>query len=200
MAFTLIELLVAVAIVAILTTLLVPAVRGLVGVGGRRGGMNVVSSTIEKARLAAIESGTSVYVGLPFDAPDSEAGYSSVIVYRDSIEGETNETVPLSRWVRMPTGIFIESDDLQTVEVDGALIPRLAGSNGFTRINQMSALVFDRFGRLKPGDETVEIRIGEKSSPEGEFLQHPENHFLLTVQPLTGRVIVEDRATNLSTR
>lgn len=197
--FTLVELLVVMAIAGILTTLMVPAVRGLVGVGGRRGGMNMVSSTIEKARLAAIESGTSVYVGFPFSAPDPEAGYSSVIVFRDNIEGETNATVPLSRWVRMPTGVFIESDDLQAVEVDGALIPQLAGSNGVTEVDQVSALVFDRFGKLKPDDEPVEIRIGEKSVPDGEFLKNDDNHFRLTVQPLTGRVTIEDRSTNTST-
>lgn len=197
-AFSLVELLVVAAVIASLTALLVPAVRGLVGVGGRRGGMNMVSSTIEKARLAAIESGTSVYVGFPFDASDAEVAYSSLIVFRDGIEGEDDETVPLSRWVRMPPGIFIESDDLQQVEVDGALIPRLAGSNGVTQIDRVSALVFDRFGRLKPGEQTVDIRIGEKSSPEGEFRNGSENHVLLSVQPLTGRVIADDRADSIS--
>jgi hypothetical protein len=189
-------LLVVIAIVGILTTLLVPAVRGLVGVGGRRGGMNVVSSTIEKARLAAIESGATTYVGFPFSSDDAGAGYSSVIVFREGIEGETNDFVPLSRWVRLPAGIFIESDDLQDVSVDGATIPQLATSNGVTKVDQVSAVVFDRFGKLKPDSAPLEIRIGEKSTPDGEFIKSSENHFRLLVQPLTGRVTVEDRSTN----
>jgi prepilin-type N-terminal cleavage/methylation domain-containing protein len=192
--FTLVELLVVVAIIGVLSSLLVPAMRGLVGVGGRRGGMNTLSSTIEQARLAAIENGTTVYVGFPFSAADPEAGYSSVIVFRDKRDDETNTSmIPLSRWVRMPSGVFIESDDLENVTVQGS-IPRLASSNGVVPISQVSALKFDRFGKLMPGDETAEIRVGEKSEPTGQFLQNDDNHFRLEVQPLTGRVIVEDRA------
>lgn len=195
-AFTLVELLVVVAIIGVLSSLMVPAMRGLVGVGGRRGGMNMLSSTIEQARLAAIENGTTVYVGFPFSAADPAAAYSSVIVFRDKRDDETNTSmIPLSRWVRMPTGVFIESDDLQDVTVQGS-IPRLAGSNGVVTISQVSALKFDRFGKLKPDNGTVEIRVGEKTDPAGSFLINDQNHFLLSVRPLTGRVTVEDRSTN----
>jgi hypothetical protein len=192
----LVELLVVVAIIGVLSSLMVPAMQGLVGVGGRRGGMNMLSSTIEKARLAAIESGTTVYIGFPFSAADPAVGYSSVMVFREKIEGETDAIVPLSRWIRMPTGIYIESDGLTNKAVVGDLIPKLATSNGVVAVTQLSTMTFDRFGRLKPDDETVEIRVGEKADPKGAFLKNAENHFLLTVQPLTGRVAVEDRSTN----
>jgi len=198
-AFTLVELLVVVAIIGVLSSLLVPAMRGLVGVGGRRGGMNTVSSTIEQARLAAIENGTTVYVGFPFSAADPAAGYSSVIVFRDKRDDETNNAiVPLSRWIRMPSGVFIESDSLEGKSVPGDRLPKLASSNGVVAVTQLSTLTFDRFGRLKPGDETAEIRVGEKTDPTGKFLVNEENHFLLRVRPLTGRVTVEDRSTNSS--
>ncbi len=198
--FTLVEVLVVVAIIAVLSSLMVPAIRGLVGVGGRRGGMNTLSSTIEQARLAAIENGTTVYVGFPFGAADAESAFSSVIVYRDKRDDETSASavVPLSRWVRMPGGIFIESDSLETVPVEGAALPKLVSSNGVSAVTELAVVTFDRFGKLKPDSQAVEIRVGEKTEPAGSFLINDENHFLLRVRPLTGRVTVEDRATNLS--
>lgn len=197
--FTLIELLVVMAIVGVLASLLVPAMRGLLGVGGRRGGMNTLSSTIEKARLAAVESGAVTYVGFPFSASDPDAAYSSVIVFREAREDDTNRAiVPLSRWLRMPAGIYIESDNLQSKSVDGSKIPKLASSNGLVSVSGLSVLSFDRFGKLKPDSQPIEIRVGEKSVPSGEFLKNSDNHFLLRVRPLTGRVTVEDRSTKSS--
>jgi hypothetical protein len=98
----------------------------------------------------------------------------------------------------MPSGVFIESDDLDSKTVDSTKIPKLAGTNGVVPISQVSALVFDRFGKLKPDSQAVEIRVGEKTEPTGSFLISDDNHFLLRVRPLTGRVTVEDRATNSS--
>ncbi|MFM8459870.1 MAG: Tfp pilus assembly protein FimT/FimU, partial [Chthoniobacterales bacterium] len=168
--FTLVELLVVVAIVGILTTLLVPALRGLVGVGGRRGGMNILTTAIEQARLGAMENGVSTYVGFPTGASDPELGYSSVIVMRDSRDDEsTKGSVAVTRWQRMPRGVFIDSGDVNEDVPEGAL-PKLGGSDA----GKLRGIRFDRFGKVVP-NETVTLRVGEKSSPGGDFLGNGDN-------------------------
>lgn len=190
--FTLVELLVVIAIVGILTTLLVPAVRGLVGVGGRRGGMNVLTTAIEQARLSALENGKDSFVGFPTGASDPELGYSSVIVMRQPRDEEeangTKGTIAVTRWQRMPRGIYIDSEDLSEDVPEGA-IPKLSGSDP----GKLRAICFDRFGKLKPSKEVI-LRVGEKTSPDGDFIGKGDNYFELTVQPLTGRVTVVDKA------
>ena len=187
--FTLVELLVVVAIIGLLTTLLVPAMRGLVGVGGRRGGMNVLSGAIEQARLSAMENGVSTYVGFPTGASDPELGYSSVMVVRESRDDEdTDGTVAITRWLRMPRGVYIDSEEASQTVPQG-VVPKLGGSAP----GSMKALRFDRFGKLAPSKQ-VTLRVGEKTEPSGDFMGKGDNYFELTVQPLTGRVVVADKA------
>lgn len=193
--FTLVELLVVIAIIGIVATLIVPAVRGLVGVGGRRGAMNTLSTIIEKGRLAAIESGETTHVGFPFTASDPLVAFTSVIVLRRDGDGNL---VPLSKWLRLPPGVFIEPANLgalETLTVSGGVLPRLSSATEMVDVKELSVLTFDRFGKLKPDDDEVEIRVGEKTDPGGKFLKGDDNHFQLTVQPLTGRVLVRDMLT-----
>jgi prepilin-type N-terminal cleavage/methylation domain-containing protein len=193
--FTLLEMLVVVVIMAVMMGLMGPAVRGLVGVSGKRGGMNTLSSVIEQARLTAMQSGAATYVGFPFGVSDPELGYSSVIVVRAAVDGEAPGLKPVSRWMKMPSGVYIESDDLPRSLPAGGDVPTLGGQS----VASLAALEFDRFGKLRPDDTPVVIRVGEKAGPEPSdpFLVGPNNHFELTVQPLTGRTMVVDRSTNL---
>lgn len=190
--FTLVELLVVVVLMALLMGLMAPAVRGLVGVSGKRGGMNTLASVIEQARLTAMQNGVATYVGFPFGASDPELGYSSVIVVRQARDDEAPGLKVVSRWMKMPRGVYIESDDLPRSLPTGGAVPVL----GTEQIGSLAALEFDRFGKLRPDDAPIVIRVGEKSgpSPGDPFLVGPNNHFELTVQPLTGRTLVVDKA------
>jgi len=196
LGFTLIEVMVTVAIIAIMSALLTPAVRGLLGVTGPRGGMNTLASTLEQARLSGMESGMPTYVGFPFAAPDPEAGYSSFIVFRQSTEQEREagggDFTPVSRWMRMSQGVYLESDNLGTTESIGiGTLPKL----GTEEVSQLNVLQFDRFGKLRGVSAPVVIRVGSKREPTGEFIPDPAKSFYeLTVQPLTGRTTVLDKA------
>jgi len=190
-AFTLVEVLVTVALIAVMATLLTPAVRGLMGVAGPRGGVNVVSSAIEQARLSAMESGETTYVGFPFSSAnlDEEIRYSSVIVFRDARDDEDGDYIPISRWLRLPQGVFIETSDLGDTENPGGAVPKLNSQQP----GSLSVLKFDRFGKLFE-EQPVVLRVGQKAKPTEGFIGGANQHFEITVQPLTGRAMVVDKA------
>jgi type II secretory pathway pseudopilin PulG len=193
-AFTLVELLVVIVLMAAMTGLMVPAVRGLVGVTGKRGGMSSLTAVIEQARLSAMQNGVAAYVAFPFGASDPEVGYASVIVLREPREDESAGLKAVTRWTKMPRGVYVESDDLTRSLPDDSNIPLLAGQPA----GSLTALEFDRFGKLRPAGRPVVIKVGEKSGPTpgDPFIGSAENHYELAVQPLTGRTIIIDKSTS----
>lgn len=193
-AFTLVELLVVVALAAIVMTLVTPAVQGLMGTSGRRGGLNTVTAVLEQARLAAIENATSVYVGFPTNAESRTDGFSHMIIFRDARNGETNSNpVTLTRWQRLPTGVFFSAgDNLEEALTERELPERTLPKLGTEEITEISALTFNRFGQLQGANEEVVLELGEKLNPDGEWKGGPSNYFELRIQPFTGRTLVRD--------
>lgn len=196
-AFTLVEVLVTVAIIAVMSALLAPAVRGLLGVTGPRGGANSLEATLDQARLTALQHRVTTYVGFPFSSTNAEAGYSSVIVFRDPRVEERSSTqfVPVSRWIKLPPGVFLEgAGNFSTVATNLSVSNRVLPRLGSEEMSSLSVISFDRFGRLKPDTAPVSVRLGQKAEPQGPFVPTPTNYFELTVQPLTGRTTVLDKA------
>lgn len=194
-AFTLIELLVVVAIIAVLSALITPAVQGLMGTSGRRGALNTVTAVLEQARLSAVENGTTAYVGFPHNAANKTNGFSHLIVFRDARPGDTNtNAVAVTRWQRLPNGVFIQggtglSGAVTTRTLASRTLPRLGGSEDLT---QIPALAFNRFGQLQGASTAVSVLLGEKIEPTGDWRGSASNYYELRIQPLTGRVIVDD--------
>ena len=196
-AFTLVEMLIVIALVAILTTLLAPAVQGLMGTSGRRGGLNTVTAVLDQARLAAIENGTNAYVGFPTNASNPTNGFSHLIVFRDARPDDTNQNpVAVTRWQRLPNGVFLQAGRglpaaLTARTLPARTLPLLGGSQDIT---QMPALAFNRFGQLQGVTTEVSVLLGEKIEPTGNWRGSTSNYFELRIQPLTGRVIIDDAA------
>ena len=186
-AFTLLEVLITVALIALLSSLLVPSMRGLMGSAGPRGGVNVVASAIEQARLSALESGVSAYVGIPAELPGGENPFSAVIVFREARDDESGDFVAVSRWMRLPRSVHVDTSSLTESVSAGSALPKL----GTEQVDELRALRFDRFGKLYDSSNVQTMRVGEKIEAEGDFTTG--NYFELTVQPLTGRAVITER-------
>jgi prepilin-type N-terminal cleavage/methylation domain-containing protein len=190
-AFTLVEMLVVVAIIAILSALTLPALKGLVGATGTRAGVNLVMTTMDQARAAAIENGTDVHVGFPPN-PSGDEAFSSLIVFRGSRPDEAGPAYkPLSRWIRLPTGVFVDSTEItDTLPASPAdFLPLLASEKINPRV-----VTYDRFGRIRNLAGTNTLKVGE-GIVAGSGLQFkgsgPGAFDTLTAQPLTGRWILK---------
>jgi len=185
-AFTLVEILVVILLMSILMALMVPAVNGLIGISGPRGGVNTLSAAIDNAKLAAMEHGTFAYLAFPTSSTNAENALSQMILFRSQKPGEEAPFVPLSRWIALPDGVYVESDDLSTFTVEEGNLPPLEGEN----ITSLRGIGFDCLGRLAGTSSQARIRIGGKETPDGNFSGKSESHFVLAVEPLTGRASV----------
>jgi hypothetical protein len=177
-------MIVVICLIAILTGLMVPAVNGLIGISGPRGGLNALSSAVEQAKVAAMENNTSVYLGFPAGSTNAERAFSHMILFRSAKPGESQPYTTLSRWISLPRGVFIESDDLLALnDVPNNTIPPLEGE----QISAFQTVGFDCFGRLLGTTTPSTIRIGEKADPAGDFIGPPASIYELVIEPLTGR-------------
>lgn len=134
--FSLLELLVVVAIMAVMMSLLLPAISGFSSTAGRRGAVNILMNTFEQARVAALESGQTVYVGFAdADFPVEDMRYAGFIVFRDATDEEkaSGKTyLVLKKWTKLPKTIAFK-------RVNSSLIPESAGTLQFASLkNELS--------------------------------------------------------------
>ncbi|MEI6033478.1 MAG: type II secretion system protein [Verrucomicrobiae bacterium] len=103
--FSLLELLAAVAVIALMASLVLPAVSGFSSAAGRRGAVNILMSTFEHARVAALEGGRPVHVILyRRNSPERDA----VMVVRDPEDGLPGSPFDcLTKWICLPPGVLL---------------------------------------------------------------------------------------------
>lgn len=123
--FSLLELLLVIAIMAVMVSLMLPAISGFSSTAGRRGAVSILMNTFEQARVAALESGQTVYVGFAdADFPVEDMRYAAFIVFRTATEEEKNDPagprnyVVLKKWTRLPKTIAFKNTAKSLVGAD----------------------------------------------------------------------------------
>lgn len=102
-AFSLIEMLAVMAVIAVMMSLLAPAIQGFSDTAGRRGAVSVVMNTLEQARVAALESGSDVFVVFCRQSTPNE---DRLLVLRET-EAGTGDYEQLTKWIKLPKGVLL---------------------------------------------------------------------------------------------
>jgi prepilin-type N-terminal cleavage/methylation domain-containing protein len=197
--FTLVEMLFVVAIMAMLLGLMGPAVEGILGVSGKRGGVNQVVNALEQARMAAIEHGTHAYMAFPPAGAPLDVRGSAFLILRKSKSGESGPLTPLSRWQRLPSGVVLRFPNPDVLELtnDWTGLPRLQTATGAVSSGELQLIPFDRFGRVPPvSPYTINMEVGEGQLQEGGDAawrgSGANSYETIEIQRLTGRVVVRE--------
>lgn len=109
-----IEMLAVMSIMLIMMALAAPMIGDFATQSGRRGAVNILLNSFENARVAALQSGTNVYVAFADqNFPVEEMRYNSFIIFRDRTEYDTTipadqEYVYLTGWRQLPDGISFQ--------------------------------------------------------------------------------------------
>lgn len=109
--FSLLELLAVTALLALLASLLAPALQGLTSPAGRKGAVTIVMNTLEQARVSAIETGSEVVVvfwkknGTEGSQPDAQ---DAMLILR---KNDAEAWEPITRWINLPRGVLFHSGD-----------------------------------------------------------------------------------------
>ncbi len=112
--YSLSEFLTIIGITAILMTLAIPAISGFKSPTGRKAAVTVVMSTLEQARVSAIETGREVVVvfwkknGTDASQPDEQ---DAMLILRKN-DAEAWEFT--TRWIKLPRGVLFQGEDSES--------------------------------------------------------------------------------------
>lgn len=173
-AFSLIELLSVVAIIVFMMAMLAPALSGFGTSGARKAAVTTLMNTFEQARIAALESGQTVYVGFADDNfPVEDMRYAAFLVFRDATDEEkaAGDYVILKPWTRLPKNISIK-------RVANSLVPLTGGKTDFPGLatllpssksdSSFPALAFTSSGMIEGGGPVPPLFLYEGFFANGQ--------------------------------
>lgn len=211
-AFSLVEILSVLAVISLMTALTVATVFGVRTPGLKRSAMGALLSSLEEARLSAVERRTKIYFGITTSEDSSEdrrlAGY---VLFRELSEAEKSEAnegagaadesvryIAISRWEKLPRGFYFDPQEAGTLlqtSGEGMEVEGLPGGSA-----RVVAIGFGERGQVVwPSVGVPHLTVTEaKFEPaSGTFMPlgaegHKEaGRFRVAVSRLTGRVMVE---------
>jgi hypothetical protein len=204
---SLIELLSVAAVVVLMAALLYSALSSFSSSAGRRGAVSILLNTFEYARIAALESGLTVYVGFADgDFPVEEMRYASFLVFRETSDEERTSGaanyIVLKKWTKLPKNVAFK-------RVASSLVPESGGQTFLgldaalparQRDERFPCLAFNGSGAIEGGNSPLQLFVYEgyyadqqdiRTRKEGDLFEK------ITLSRYTGRAQFDVTAVNV---
>jgi prepilin-type N-terminal cleavage/methylation domain-containing protein len=201
--FSLLELLTVVAIICILVALLVPSVAAFTSTGGRKGAVTLVMTTLEQARVSAIETGREVVVvfwkknGTDGSQPDEQ---DAMLIIR---KNDAEAWEPITRWIKLPRGVLFHGEDAESkILYDASGLEAVCDTSvdslpGNPSKNTLGAVHFSPNGAVQLPSTSNGLRIAlteGQRGPDGTLVvnkQKDGGHEVISLARYTGRVTLD---------
>lgn len=201
--FSLIEMLGVIAILITLATLSLPTLSALSNQAGRKGAVNLLLNTFEQARVAALTSGCTTYIGfaneLLFNQAGSEYPYRAFVVFRERTDTDSpgGTYVQLTRWLFLPKNISFKRERFSVVGNPATTVPYplTLADNSISMLkagDQIPALAFGPTGTIQNPTGSSDLRLfiyeGFFANNQDNFKSRNATYFeRISFQRFTGR-------------
>lgn len=175
---SLLELLSVSAVIVLMAGLFYSSISSFSSSAGRRGAVNVLMNTLEHARVAALESGQTVFVGFSDDDfPIEDMRYKAFVVFRETSDEEraagAKDYLVLRKWTRLPGKVALK-------RVAGSIIPESGGQTfpgldgvlpDSQRDETFPSVAFNGSGAVAGGGNPIELFLYEGHFAGGNDIQ-----------------------------
>jgi hypothetical protein len=204
---SLLEVLSVSALIVLMAGLFYSSISSFSSSAGRRGAVNVLMNTLENARIAALESGQTVYVGFADDDfPVADMRYKAFLVFRETSDEEraagAEDYLVLRKWKSLPGNVTLK-------RVMGSVIPE-SGGQTFPGLNDVlpngqhdetfPSVAFNSSGAVTGGSNPMELFFYEGYFAGGQDIQTRQSGDLfekITLSRYTGRAQFNVTTTNV---